>query len=346
MTHAHAKRTQRRIALGLSALLFALLSIPRGAGAMTISPPILDFTLNPGDVVSDVVQIYNEEEVPFKIMPVAVNFQAKEDDETSGSPQFYPKDEVRNGYELATWFELGTEPMVIAPNERVNVPFNIRVPEDAAPGSRFGAIQIMASRPDEVLGPDSSSVEIERGTSVLVFVRVSGDVRDELAISTFAPEKEALSHLPVDFDIRLANGGTTHQRPTGNVIIEDMFGRQVASLVVNPGPSFRTVLPGSARRFDLSWFRRKLPAETSEYGQQLRNFAFGKYTATLLVNYGSPTEQKSLTAVTTFVVIPWLALATYAGAVIVLLCVIVGAGRAYNKLIIRRYESAKKQGKA
>jgi hypothetical protein len=293
--------------------------------------------------VSDVVQIYNEEEVPFKIMPIAVNFQAEEDDETSGSPVFYPKDEVRNGYELATWFELGPEPMVIAPNERVNIPFNIRVPEDATPGSRFGAIQIMASRPDEVLAPDDSAVEIERGTSVLVFVRVSGDVRDELAVSRFAPEKDAISHLPVDFDIRLTNGGTTHQRPTGNVIIEDMFGRQVASLVVNPGPAFRTVLPGSARRFDVSWVRRKLPADTSEYGQQLRNFAFGKYTATLLVNYGSPTEQKSLTSVTTFVVIPWLALATYTGAALLILHILVAGGRAYNRMVIRRYESSRKE---
>jgi hypothetical protein len=345
MTHSITYASKRNFALGFAAAAFAVLLLPKASHAMTISPPTLDFTLNPGDVVSDVVQVYNEEGVPFKIRPVGVNFYTKEGDETLGAPEFYPADEVRNGYELAPWFEIGSEATVIPPNERINIPFSIRVPENASPGSHFGAIQILASRPDEIDPLGTSSVEIERGTSVLIFVRVTGDVRDELTVEKFGPAQDVYSHLPVDFTVRLMNGGTTHQRPVGNVIIKDMWGRQVASLVVNPGPQFRAVLPGSARRFDVTWARKKLPDGTGEYESQLRNFALGKYTATLLVNYGSADAQKSITAVSTFVVIPWLALLTYVGAGLVALLIVLFGARGYNRMVIRRYESSKKQQK-
>jgi len=343
MTHVRTHELKRHLALGLLALAAVLMFLPKASHAMTISPPTLDFTLNPGDVVSDVVQIYNEEGIAFKIQPNALNFYTKEGDEITGAPEFYAADEVRNGYELAPWLEMGGGSTVIDSKERVNIPFSIRVPEDAAPGSHFGAIRILASKPDEIAPMEGSSLDIQRGTTVLIFVRVTGDVRDELAVSQFGPQKDALSHLPADFTVRLTNGGTSHQRPTGNVIIKDMWGRQVASLVVKPGRQYRSVLPDYVGRFDVTWARRRLPDGTGEYEQQLRNFAFGKYTAALLVNYGSPSQQKSLSAVATFIVVPWLALATYAGAALVLLLIAVLGTRAYNRMIIRRYEQSKRK---
>ena len=327
--------------LGLAALGLALLLAPKASSAMTVSPPTLDFTLNPGDVVADVVQVYNEEGIPFKITPRAINFYVKDGDETTGSPDFYDATEVRNGYELAPWLLFDSEPVVIMPNERINIAFQIRVPEDAAPGSHFGGIQIIASKPDEIAPLDGPSLAIDRGTTVLMFVRVTGDTIDELSVPSFGAHKDVLSHLPADFSIRVVNSGTTHQRPVGNVIIDDMWGRRVASLQVNPGPQYASILPGSARRFDVSWSHRRLPVGTSEYQQQLRNFAFGQYTATLLLNYGSASEQKNLTAVTTFWVVPWMALMTYALALLAVILILWYLGRSYNRMLIARYETKK-----
>jgi len=334
---------KRPLLLGLAAFGLALLLVPRASHAMTISPPTLDFTLNPGDVIADVIQVYNEEGVPFKIAPVSMNFYVKEGDETTGSPDFYDAGEVRNGYELAPWLIFDENPVVIPPNERVNLPFQIAVPADAQPGSHFGAIQILATKPDEIVNEGNASVGIDRGTTVLMFVRVGGDARDELLVSDFKTQGETLSHLPADFTIRLRNEGTTHLRPVGNVIVEDMFGRQVASLQVNPGPQYKSILPASSRRFDVAWARRRLAEGVGEYEQQMRNFAFGKYRATLLLNYGSSTKMKNLVATTEFWVIPWLALATYFAAAILAILIVVLVFRAYNKMLIRRYEAKKKQ---
>jgi len=343
MTNVRSQQLNRRIAIALLALAFALLSAPKASHAMTIAPPFLDLTLDPGTVVADVIQVYNEESVPFKIEPVAQNFYAKSDDEKLGAPDFYGPEEVRTGYEMANWIEFGVEETLIQPGEWVNVPITIRVPKDAQPGGHFGAVQIIASKPDEIAPMEESSVSIVRGTSVLIFVRVNGETIDQLTVSSFKADAGLYGRLPVDFTIRLMNGGTTHQRPVGNVVIEDMWGRQVASIPVNPGPQYKAVLPGLARRFDVSWLKRRLPDGASEYEQQLKNFALGKYRATLLLNYRAKDGQEALTSVTEFWVFPWMALLTYAGILLVVLVVLAGILKAYNRMLIRRYEASKKR---
>lgn len=320
-----------------------MLAMPKASEAMTISPPMLDLTLNPGDVIADVVQIYNEEGKSFNVTPVPVNFYVADGDETAGTPDFYAADETRNGYELATWFVLNQNPLVVQPNERVNIPFQIHVPEDAQPGSHFGAIQLIASKPEGIADPNYVGVGLDHGTTVLVFVRVSGIAKDALEVGGFRTQSDIMTHLPAEFMIRLNNEGTTHQRPVGNVIIKDWFGRQVAALQVNPGPQFKTVLPGSSRRFDSVWINRRLPDGTGEYRQQMQNFAFGKYTATLLINYGNTKQMKDLTAVAVFWVIPWMALLTALTIVLISALVIVLLMRVYNKMLIRRYEASKQK---
>lgn len=342
MTHAHTLELNRRLTLGLAAGVFSLLFMPRASHAMTVAPPVLNFTLNPGDTVSDVVQVTNEEDAPFKITPQALNFYQKAGDETSGSPEFYPADQVKNGYELAPWIVLKSEAVIVAPHQLVNFPIDIKVPKDAQPGGHFGALQLLATDPNEK--SDAGSVSIARGTSVLIFVRVSGDVREEMSVSRFGGDQGTYAHLPVDFHIRLDDTGNLHERPTGDIFIKDMFGRQVAAVPVNPGPEFKTVLPGTSRRFDDAWVRRKLPDDTSEYWQQVKNFGFGKYDATLVLNYGS--DNKILTATWSFWVLPWLALASFLGIILVL-SVLIGYGvHGYNRLIIRRYEAKKRKQNA
>jgi len=338
MTHARPLESKRSLILGLAAAAFALLLVPRASHAMTVSPPVLDFTLNPGDTVSDVIQVYNEEEAPFTFTPYLANFYADPKDESSGAPQFYPPDEVRNGYELAPWIVLKSPGLLVQPHERVNFPIDIKVPEDAQPGSHFGAVQILEGNPGET--PDQS-LAIERGASVLIFVRVSGDARDELSVSRFSGDTDTFSHLPVDMHIRLDNTGTTHLRPTGDIFIKDMFGRQVAAVLVNPGPDFKTVLPSTSRRFDVQWIKKKLPDGTGEFWRQVKNFGFGRYDATLVLNYGP--DNRIVTAGWSFWVLPWLAIATAAGSALLLILLLAFGVRGYNRLLIRRYEAKRKQ---
>lgn len=315
----------------------------RTASAMTISPPDFNLTVSPGDVIRDVLHVYNEDPYPVTLKPSLLNFTFSPDDETSGSPQFYPAEEVRNGHELADWITIeDNKAFTINSGERVNVPFTMKIPKTAQPGGHFGAIHVGTLQ--EERKEDGPQIGVKASASALIFVRVNGDVRDELAVDSFFSNSKLYTHLPADFTIRLSNGGTTHLIPVGNVFITNTFGRQVASLEMN-GDEKRRVLPGSIRRFEESWAHRRLPKTASELIQELRNFAFGRYTATLVVNYGDGSAQKLISSTTTFWVIPWMLLG--AGIVITLLFVFSvrwGLQR-YERKVIDRYETKKRQGK-
>lgn len=325
--------------ISASALLLGLFLFIRPASAMTISPPVMDFTLNPGDSVADVVQVYNDEDVPFKIVPELVNFYIKAGDETSGAPEFYPADEVRNGYELAPWITLTGGDEIVGPRERISYPIAIKVPNDAQPGSHFGGVQILAGAPGDDLS--GGRIGINRGVTMLIFVRVNGDAHEDISVSRFSGDQGVYSHLPVDFHVRLDNAGNTHLRPTGDIFVKDMFGREVATILVNPGPQYKTILPGTSRRFDAEWIKKRLADGTGEYWQQLKNFGFGKYEATLVLNYGP--DNKPLTATWSFWVIPWMALLTMALALALLIVAARYGIGGYNRMIIRHHEERKKR---
>jgi hypothetical protein len=218
----------------------------------------------------------------------------------------------------------------------------MNVPNDAQPGGHFGAIHVGTLQ--ESQKESGSQIGVKAATSALIFVRVNGDTRDELAVESFFSDSRLYTRLPADFTIRLSNGGTTHLIPVGNIFITDALGRQVASLEVN-GNEKRRVLPGSIRRFEESWSRKRLPASASEYAQQWRNFAFGRYTATLVVNYGDTGPQKLISSTTDFWVIPWMVFATILVAATLIFLLARALLRSYERGVISRYESRKRQGK-
>ncbi len=328
----------------LLALLAVFGAAAHSARAMTISPPDFNLTVNPGDVIKDVLHLYNEDPYAITLRPKLLNFTFRPGDETSGSPDFYPADEIKNGHELASWVMLEDDrAFTIASGQSLNIPFTITVPKDAEPGGHFGAIHVGTLQ--ETAVPGSPQIGVMAAASALVFVRVNGDIRDDLSVESFFASKAAYAHLPADFTLRLANNGTTHVIPVGNIFITDMFGRQAASLEVN-GEDLRRILPGSIRRFDESWMRKRLPKSASEFVQQWRNFAIGRYTATLVVNYGDAGQQKLLSAATTFWVFPWMAILSLLLALSLIFLVARLLAKRYERNVISRYESRKRQGKA
>lgn len=322
----------------------SILGSVRSAQAMTILPPDYNLTVNPGDTIKDVLHVFNEDPFPVTLQPKLWNFTSTLGDEASGSPDFYPADEDRDGHGLASWITLeSSAPFTIAPKERVNIPFTITVPPNAQPGGHFGAIHIGTTQLGATQDKDPQ-VGILAATSALLFVRVGGDVRDDMAIRRFETNRRFSTHLPVIFGIRMENNGSTHLTPVGNILISDMFGREVATLPINAADK-RRVLPGSIRRFDVPWIRETLPVGASELRQQWKNFAFGKYTATVILNYGDPAQQKTLTATTEFWVLSWMVIGIALASVLILWLLARTVLRHYDRHVILRYEAAKKQGK-
>jgi len=318
--------------LGLA--LFAAMLVPRSADALTVSPPWFDYQLNPGDVQLGVINMTNEEGAPITIYPILANFTSKDDE--GGAPDFYPADENPYGQALAPWITVDPTPITIEPGKRVSVPFSINVPADGVqPGGHYGAIMLSTQPPDV-----QSGIGVGQQVGALILIRVAGDVREVGRIAEFGYENPEpwYRHLPVDFFLRFENSGNTHLRPVGNLFIKNWYGRQVAALPVNEG--FNSVLPNSIRRFRFGWQLHDLDSATSELKKEWSNFAFGKYTATLVITYGA--NNNIVTEERVFYVWPWQLLSILGGAVIVALILLWLLKRAYEHSVISSYERRKK----
>lgn len=304
-----------------------------GAHALTVSPPYFDFSAASGDAVLDVIRLYNEGSEPITVYPSVADFTAN--DAEDGTPRLFQPTDGGDSTGLARWISVSSEPVTIEPGQRGNVEFSINVPRDnAQPGGHYGAIVLSEAPP-----AGGGDISIASQIGALILLRVDGEISEMASVAEFGFAKKALwyEHLPVDFFLRFENYGNTHLRPSGTLVIENWYGSKVAKIPVND--DMGGVLPRSIRKFDFGW--RKSVSDGTEPGivREWKNFAIGKYTATLVVSYGL--ENKLLSETRTFLVWPWRLMTAFGIALVLLLISLAYGIRVYNKSIIRRYENAK-----
>ncbi len=172
------------------------------------------------------------------------------------------------------------------------MPVTIRVPADAAPGGYYAVVRFTASPP----GLDGTGVSLSASLGTLILLRVNGDAKEAMKIEEFSATKNGekkwlFESAPITFLTRVKNQGSSHEQPSGQAAIKDIFGNPVANVNINLTQS--NILPGSIRRFEQ-------PLDSSTIGNRI---LFGRYTADLKLSYG--TQGQTLTSSTSFWVIPY-----------------------------------------
>lgn len=308
------------------------------AQALTLIPPSLEVDLTPGNVYTDSIKLFNETDHDVTLYTEITNFTASED----GSK---PKYEF--GLELtdvATWIQIESGPIVLAPKERKDVTFNIDVPADAEAGGHYAIIFFSDNPPQK---QESGRIQIGSKIGTLILSNVAGEINEAGSIQTFTATGDHAwySRLPVSFAMAFQNTGNVHLRPAGTVAITNTFGKTVATLDMNADGS--ATLPNSTRTYQTTWEKSAVVStETNwvkEFWQEIKNeqanFAIGRYTAAVSVAAGA-NDQIVQQAEFSFWVIPWrlLTVAVLAGLVILLLGMRLIKG--YNRWIIRRGQSS------
>lgn len=308
--------------IALAALIFSV--APLSASAITISPPIIEFDVRPGDTIVDTIKLYNETE-ETKILNGAVQtFKALNE---TGAPSFSSVEESTG---LATWLKLDEAAITLAPAERKDILFSINIPDNAEPGGHFAGV---LWTPSETTALEGSGVGVTVKTGTLILVRVAGEISETGRLVGFTADKTSYNYLPANFSIRFENLGNVHLKPVGAIEITNLLGRKVTSLPINGDLS--NVLPESIRKFDATWQKTEVPLGASEWQKERENFAWGKYTATLTLDYGVD-GQKAATSLV-FWVFPWRVTIFYlAIALLVILLIVLGI-RSYNKWLIKKY---------
>lgn len=291
-----------RAAIASVIAVTALTAVPASAVAQTtpnqnvgqaleIAPPVLNIKANPGETVRTNISLRDVSTSPLVVRNQINDFVAAGED---GTPKLL-LDENGNAesspYSLKDWIQPLPQ-FTLQPREVNQLPVTIKVPANAAPGGYYAVVRFTASPP----GLDGNGVSLSASLGTLILLRVNGDAKEDVKIEEFSATKNGASNwlfesAPITFLTRIKNDGSSHEQPSGQIAVKDMFGNAVANVNVNLAQN--NILPGSVRRFE--------PAlDKSVIGDR---FLFGRYTADLKLSYG--TSGQTVTTSTSFWVIPW-----------------------------------------
>jgi hypothetical protein len=303
------------------ALFFVLVS---SAQALTIAPARIEITGDPGRTSTGEIVVTNEEDTGRTFYTSVQNFEARGE---TGTPNF-----TDGSVGLASWVTV-TDQVVLAPGEKVTVPFSVTIPEGAEPGGHFAAIFLSTVPPS-----DGAQVAIGAKIGVLILLRVSGEVTEEGGISDFGPLKRFVFSLPVQFSYRFTNTGGDRVNPRGEVTIRNMIGLKTDTFAANPTEG--NVLPGSTRKYETSWGDPNEAHGEGFFGAlayEWKHFALGPYFAKLDLAYGVNGEAKESTW---FIVLPWHLLTVLLLILVVAFPVFRILVRRYNRWVISKAQQA------
>lgn len=259
--------------------------------SLSVSPTIFDMSANPTQDWSSSVRVINSNPYEIKVFADVVNFAPKGE---RGQGKFLPViDTETQGQTVAEWVDITKEAIVIPPEQTVEVPFSIKVPETAPPGGHFAALLIGTKPPEGVEG--MIGVETSQVVTTLLFLKVTGDVIEDGSIRSFRTEKSLVEKPEATFELRFENKGNVHLLPRGDIKILNMWGQERGLIPINSTTMFGTVLPDSVRNYSFTWKGEWSLAD------------MGRYTAIATLGYGEEQKQFSSSKIA-FWVIPFKAL--------------------------------------
>jgi hypothetical protein len=311
----------RLLLLALLTLVVATSGVPFAAQALTISPVKMELEVEPGETIGSVFELYNEETVPRTLFVSYENFEPSGD---LGTPRFIGAEEG-----LATWIT-ATPEVVLASDERITVPFTIKVPADTKPGGYFAAVFYGGQNPNTTEGGE---VAIGGKLGMLILLRVKGDITEEGGINQFGTQdgQRLFSGIPVTFITQMTNRGGDRIVPRGGITVSNIFGMEVTRLEVNKNEG--SILPNSSRTFSEVWSGTDRSTTTSFFGaaaRQWNDFHVGAYRAQAELVWGS--DANTSTASYWIIILPWQLIILLSFGLLAVLLVV----RKYNTYIIAR----------
>lgn len=325
------KKLTFRTAIAVVVVLLTSFFLAPQVSAITLIPPSMELGLTPGQPLNTVIKLFNETTDTIELYVEARNFSAKGE---TGQPTF---DFNAEQIGFSTWIELEEDLIILEPGERYEVPITINPPQDADPGGHYAAV-FFSTAP-----PESGQVRVASKIGTLILASVEGEIAQAGNISEFIIKsgESVFNRLPVEFLARFQNTGNVHLKPTGNVVITNLFGNTSDTLDFNAGMG--ATLPKTTRKYETKWEKGVVNGEQGnfwsnfwrEYGNERENFALGKYTAQLNITAGTNEAVKD-SATVSFWVIPWRVLLVWAVVIVLVLLVIILGIKKYNKWIIKK----------
>jgi hypothetical protein len=278
--------TIKRHLVMLGVVFVAMTSVVEAA--LTASPLILDETVSPRDIFERTVIISNDTGMPIRVFP-SVNQIAL--DEGGSIKEFIPASVGDRATSVTSWMSFPRGRLELPPGASTTLTIAFSINPNAAPGLYHAFIGLGSGS-----NRDEAEAMVMRGTAPGVIVRVSvADTSVEaLRLTRFTVNRLVVQEGSDAVSYALTNPGDVPLVPTGEVIVYNARGEEVATIPLNEGA--RSIAPGETV---------ELTAPVSAAG------LFGRYKAFLSLEYGE--GQATVHDTAFFYVAPWHYLLTLFG---------------------------------
>lgn len=246
-----------------------------------LSPSLIEEGADPGDVLKREMSVTNLSDSEQTYYLYTRDIATVMD---GGRPVYAEEGAERTGYELSEWLGLSEVEIKLAPKQKKEILVTITVPDNATPGSHFGAVFVSMQPPR--LREVGASVGYD--VANIISIRISGDVTESAQIRSFRTDKLIYGTTDVSFTAEIENKGNVLIRPIGPLEVTNMFGKQVANITVNENQG--GVFPFTKREFKVSW--------------KDDGIGFGRYQVVLAMVYGEPGRQSTMSSTLSFWVLP------------------------------------------
>ncbi|MEK7452219.1 MAG: hypothetical protein AAB664_02680 [Patescibacteria group bacterium] len=297
----------------------ALLLIPGSLYAAAVSPATLDLQASQGETVTSAFTIINTSASEQKYYLDTLGFKPQDE---SGTPQFVEKEQ---GDAFTKWIQFKTDQISVPAHAKVEVPFEVIVPQDVATGSHQAALTV-SSAPSDIVATNGATIEAK--TAILVFLHIKGETIKQAHLLDFidAIKEKVRTELYGNFSYRIQNQGNVYVIPVGNVTFKDVFGRTLMTEDANSVKG--RILPNSTRKFNVS-----LGKHSENIFETLRNqmklLAIGPVTENLSIEFGEGFKQ--IQEVKTFWYVPYHLIATLLSAILLLFLLYRSIGKQFSK---------------
>ena len=200
--------------------------------------PNLSYEIAPGGQVDDQVTLYNFSNVSLTFGLYATDAFNNDD----GSFNLLSASEEPS--DVGTWLSLPVDSVTVPAGKQATFPITIKVPVDAAPGDHVGAL--LASSTAVGTGPDNAVVTLDRRTGTRLYVRVSGQLRADLAVEGLTTSYDASANPfagGAEVRYRIVNRGNVRLAGTQQVSVGGPLGLLRQRLDVEDIPE---LLPGES----------------------------------------------------------------------------------------------------
>lgn len=302
--------------------LIAPIASAQDAVTLSITPPLIKNSMNPGDIWKSTVKVVNNNPTEMVIYVDAVDFRGKQEDGVveflstvdsgTSSDEFSPF--------LSQWIVLENKEVLIPAYGGKEIPFIIDVPEGASPGGHYAAILAGTRPPEENIG--GSVIKVSSLLASLVLLNVKGDIEERGIIREFSSDKSVYDNADVNMTVRFENLGNVHLQPLGEIKVYAPFNKLKKTLTLNHNSEFGNVLPQSIRKWSFNWKGERNILE------------MGRYRAELVLGYGENGRQAD-NRVIYFWVVYWKPVLIASTILILFILLIIITVRSYIRRAIR-----------